>query len=75
MDSRFRFLHPYITELCGDAERSSEPGEEIPVEAKEAVVSKSITKAKREEGAKNKVAKHYERLPRKAAIAYIRPVP
>lgn len=43
MDSRFRFLHPYITELCGDAERSSEPGEERPVEAKEAVVSKSIT--------------------------------
>ena len=60
---------------CGDACARHEPGEERPVQAEQGEERKNRPPTRGRDAERKKVAKHAERVPRKAAIVYHVPVP
>ena len=75
MDNRFRFLHPYLTELWGHGEEVW-PGDGIPgASAEGAKEENPFGKSEGVTRSESQVAKHMEEPSRKAAIVQIRPVP
>ena len=74
MDNRLKFLYCDISELWGHSGKH-EPEKENPVQAPEEYGRQIRHAIQKCDAERTKVAKHAYRLSRKAAIAYITPVP
>ena len=64
-----------IKQNCGDTEGEPEPGMEKPVQAKEEYDWQNRRTIQKREADRKRVGKQVSQLSRKAAIAYMAPVP
>ena len=64
-----------IYQKCGDASGKCEPGKERPVQAEEGSYRQTRMTTRGRDAERRIVAKHTDRVPRKAAIVYMVPVP
>ena len=64
-----------IYQKCGDASGKCGPGKERPVQAEEGTCRQIRMSTQERYAERRIVAKHTDRVPRKAAIVYMVPVP
>ena len=75
MDNRLKFLYRNITELWGHRRKAWAGSGDTGTSGDRSCKGKSVQQSEDVTWSERKVAKHADRLSRKAAIVYIVPVP